>query len=163
MCRYSIRAVIIITILFLIFIFMETTKQLYEIENGAVLDISGRVCIESLSINMDGIFPRLCDWSRFFNKIDQDGPGGWIEKNFSGYGIQSINETKKYGIYTVLFEKPIEILLATIEGKPVTAKAQLFTAEISCEFYRNLYDGKNFPQWEKSTNIEIFFENIKTV
>ena len=143
---------------------METTNQFFELFNeNTALDISGKVYLEELSMSHDGIFPRLSDWSRFANSIDKNGAGEYIEKHFKWYNIQSINETKNYGTYTIIFKEPITVLLATINGEPVTAQAQLFTAAISHDWYYSSHHQKQYPQWEKATGIEIFLEDIKTV
>lgn len=143
---------------------MKNTNQLFEtLENNIPLDISGRVYFDTFSLQDDGPFPHLSDWSRFINTIDKNGAGEYIEKHFKGYNIQSINETKNYGVYTILFKEPITILLATINGEPVTAQAQLFTATISHEWYHSSYDHKQYQQWKKATGVEIFLEDIKTV
>lgn len=53
---------------------METTKSFYSAScDGEALDLTGsRIFFEDLSDDMDGVFPRVNEWTRFANKIDRD-------------------------------------------------------------------------------------------
>lgn len=134
----------------------DVTTQLYwAIEENEVLDISNTVNIEDFSDDMDGVFSRVCDWTRFANKINKDGISVWFEKNAKYYGINKIKELS-YDTYEIEFSEPIEILLATIWDRQVIEKVSTIRASISYEWYF-MQQGR---QDEIANWIEIFMSDI---
>lgn len=131
---------------------IETTKSFYSfIEDELPLNITGKVFLEDFSEDMDWIFPRKSDWSRFINKIDRNGISEWFEKNGKYYGLINIKEVKgKYGTYTANFDKPKTLCIAKVWARAILHECQGIEFDLAYEcYYKGEYQG-----------IEIFFEDI---
>ena len=151
---------------------METSHQLFKIvEDGEIFDPIGSInqggehgkwmSFEHLFDTDDGIFPRVSDWTRFVNRIENDGVTEyltWISKNNklkidSGY-CTIIRKGKWDNEATLYFDKPIEIEFGEINGDPITGKANVIHGEFSYEWGW----WKNGRQNKMANSVEIFFD-----
>jgi hypothetical protein len=139
---------------------METTNSFYSVAfDGDALDISWKVFFEDYSDDMDGIFPRVNEWTRFANKIQNDGIGWWIEKHWKFYEvIDRIEKMDGYGDqYKIFFQIPLPIIFGQIWEKQIIENANGIEITISYEWYWT----KNARQNKIANWISIFFEDIK--
>ncbi len=150
---------------------METTTSIWgAVEDNEVLlpmrsinqglENGQWMAFERVSDDEDGTFPRISDYTRLANKIDNDGvsafltwQGGSKLKYDSGY-CTVVRESKWDDEATLFFKEPITIQVAEVNGEPVTVQVDSIKGRFSCEWYWS----KNGRQ-DKIANIcEVYFD-----
>lgn len=115
----------------------NTSSKLFEIvEDGYALELAQQISphgchsgfgfleLDRLDSDMDGIFPRKCDWFRFSNAVDKHGSaklfnyivGAGKMKGNTGYC--TIERESRYGDgATLFFDKPIKMVVGGYSEK----------------------------------------------
>ncbi len=138
---------------------METTNNfIFAVLDDEALDFtSNRINFEVLDDTMDGCFARVCDWTRFANRINNNWIDEWFKKNWKYYEwitkVEQINNSTRFKIYT----KNVKWFFATIGDKQLIESINGFTADINFEWYWT----KNGRQNKIANWIDIYFENVK--
>jgi len=154
----------------------QTSNRLFEIvDDGIVFKPEsnrdakyGRLEIDNLSSDMDGMFPRQAEWTKFTNKVDNDG-GSYIlsyylggKKNLKGdIGYCMIERQNWYDdVCTLTFKEPIKMVVGGFRNKDgewehIIEEVDYLVGEIAYEWFysKRLRTGR-------ASSIEIYL-NIK--
>lgn len=147
---------------------IETTYQLFKvIDEQEVLKplskVNGEkgkfIQFENYDEGYDGIFPRISDWTRFANRIDEVGVSAYLTwagnsklKFDSGY-CTVVRNSSYCSEATLIFKNPIQVVLDYLNDQPIIIDVNRITGEFTYEWYW-LKQGRQ----EKIANgIEIYF------
>ncbi len=134
----------------------EITKSLScALCENEILDISWSITLEYFASDMDGCFPRINEWTRFINNIENKGIDWWFEKNYKYYEIKAINEIG-YLKYEIEFKESIDCLVATIWDKQIIEPVNTMLIEINYECWFSGLDNL-------ASSIEIYFKILKLI
>lgn len=152
---------------------METSHQLFKIvEDGDVFNPIGSVnqglekgkfmSFEYLDDNMDGIFPRVSDWTRFANRIDNDGISEfliWISKNpsrlIADFGYCTVQRESKWDSEaTLTFKEPIKVSFGKVNGEHIIREVDTIKGEFTYEWGWYRTTGR---QNKIANVVEVFF------
>lgn len=152
---------------------VQTSNRLFEIvEDGMVFKPQsghgqyGRLELEFLSSDMDGVFPRQSEWTKFSNKVDNDG-GSYLlsyylrgSKKLKGdIGYCTIERQSLYGDEcTLTFKKPIKMSVGGFRNKAgewehVVEEIDYLVGDVTYEWFWSR-NSKN----ERAQYIEIYLD-----
>jgi hypothetical protein len=153
---------------------MEKSHSLWEVlEDEKVLKpFSGRhsqhiknaILFEISSDDEDGTYPRVCDYTRFANKLDSDGTSFWVnrltrKKNKLNIDFCGCIITRSADYYTdavIEFPNPIPVIFGYIGEEPIIKEVKKIRGEFTHDWFWT-----NAGRQEKIANgFEIWF-NIK--
>lgn len=149
---------------------IEKSAQLFRIiEDECLFNPILRVNYESgmfLSVEYmddmeDGTFPRVSDWTRLVNRIDKYGVSEYLtwasrDKNKLIIDLghcKIIRDSKTSDSGTIIFEKPIQVIVATLNNEPVTISANQIEGSFTFEWLWS----KKGRQDITANAIEIYF------
>lgn len=146
---------------------MEQTVALWSAFEGEVLcSINTPVYNNAILVDMngdtdDGTFPRLSDWTRAVNQIEDSGISAWINRwtnkrlkleiDMGEYKI--IRKAKDDTDAILEFKEPITVKLGKIGDKLQTAQVK----RMSGEFFHDYYFTKNGRQDKIANGFEVWF------
>lgn len=149
----------------------ETTFNWWNIIEGTTLkpfsgnhysDIKQGILFETHEDGDDGTFPRVSDWSRFVNSLDNDGTGSWLRR-IAGkkrglkikYDGALLRRDGKFSDRVVIeFDKPVNVVFGTVGNELVTKEVK----SIAGEFMHEYYWTKRGRQDKIANGVEIWFE-----
>lgn len=106
---------------------------------------------------MDGVFPRVNEWTRFANKIEKDGINWWFERNAKYFnGIKKVEKIWYGDKYKITFVNPLPIIFGMVWTEQVIKNANGVNVTVSYDWYWN----KNWRQDKIANGIQIQFENV---
>jgi hypothetical protein len=148
---------------------MKTTHSIWSLIDGdgpleGIKRDFGPNCIlfEVSQDTDDGTYPRLCDWSRAANGLDEHGPSHWLNRlsrkkkklRLPFYGGVTIVRDSPWATDAVLeFNKPVEVVLGTIGERTVTA----MVTKMKGSFYHDWFWTRNGRQSKTANGYEIWF------
>lgn len=152
---------------------VETTNRLFEIvEDGMVFKPQsghgqhGRLELEFLSSDMDGIFPRQSEWTKFSNKVDNDG-GSYLLSYYLG-GTKKLKgeigycfaERKNWydDVCTLTFKEPIKMVVGGFRNKEglwehIIEEVDYLVGEVTYEWFWN-----RRTKSDRASSIEIYLD-----
>ena len=150
---------------------MDTTHTIWDIiEEDKVLSpytgnhsshIKNSILFEISDDNEDGTYPRVSDYTRLANQIDNDGTYAWVnrltrKKNkksilFDGCKIE--RSADYYNEATIEFETPIKVIFGYIGDEPIVKEVK----KIRGEFTHDWFWTKNGRQDKIANGFEIWF------
>jgi hypothetical protein len=149
---------------------LEMSSRLFEVvDDGMILDtckkvngVSGKfIEFGRCADDEDGIFPRVSDYIRLINRMDDIGTSAfltWIGnsklKFDSGY-CKVIRDSKWSDKATLIFETPIKVCFGVVGDEPIIKEVTEIYGEFTHEwfFYRN--GGR---QQDKANGFTIYFD-----
>jgi hypothetical protein len=111
----------------------------------------------------DGIYPRLCDWMREANALDNDGTAHWLSRltrkknklKIPFYGGVTIVRDSKWATTAVLeFDNPVEVVVTKVGDRPIIEKVK----KIRGEFNHDWFWTRCGRQEKIANGYEIWFE-----
>ena len=153
---------------------METTHTIWDIieEDKTLLPHSGGytsgirkgILFEISDDNEDGTYPRVSDYTRLVNQIDNDGTYAWINRltrkrnkksiDFDGCTIKRTSDCDNEAI--IEFKTPIKVIFGYVGDEPIVKEV----SRIKGEFTHDWFWTKNGRQDKIANGFEIWF-NIK--
>lgn len=147
---------------------MEKTTDLWNaIDNGIALvgrptvGYDNSILIETNEDVDDGTFPRVADWTRAINQIEDDGITAWINRwtrkrskleiDLGEFKIIRTNPASPYAV--IEFKEPITVWHAQVGETPVTSKVK----KIEGEFFHDYYFKRNGRQDRIANGFEVWF------
>lgn len=146
---------------------MEQTVALWSAFEGEVLSsINTPVYNNAVLVDMnedrdDGTFPRVSDWTRAVNQIEDSGISAWINRwthkrlkleiDMGEYKI--IRKSKDDTDAILEFKEPITVKLGKIGDKLQTAQVK----RMSGEFFHDYYFTKHGRQDKIANGFEVWF------
>lgn len=128
---------------------IEKGYQLFKIvDDGDIFDPleeinsqSGKwMSFEYFDDEMDGVFPRVSDYTRWANKIDEEGAAAYLTwagkgklKFNTGY-CTVIREGKNDNKAIIEFKEPIKVVVAEVNGEPVLIETDRIRGEFTHEW-----------------------------
>ena len=153
---------------------MESTHTIWDIieENKTLLPYSGgysshikkAILFEISDDNEDGTYPRVSDYTRLANQIDNDGTSAWVnrltrkrnKKTIEFYGCK-IERSADYEDEAIIeFATPIQVIFGYVGDEPIVKEVK----KIKGEFTHDWFWSKNGRQDKIANGFEIWF-NIK--
>ena len=153
---------------------MESTHTLWDvIEEGKVLSpytggnsshIRKAILFEISEDSEDGTYPRVSDYTRLANQIDNDGTSAWVnrlsrkrnKKTIEFFGCK-IERSADYEDEAIIeFETPIQVIFGYVGDEPIVKEV----TKIKGEFTHDWFWSKNGRQDKIANGFEIWF-NIK--
>lgn len=153
---------------------MESTHTLWDvIEEGKVLSpyngnhsshIRKAILFEISDDNEDGTYPRVSDYTRLANQIDNDGTSAWVnrlsrkrnKKTIEFYGCK-IERSADYQDEAIIeFATPIQVVFGYVGDEPIVKEV----TKIKGEFTHDWFWTKSGRQDKIANGFEIWF-NIK--
>jgi len=140
----------------------KTSSQLFRvIEEDLILD-SEVIIFDWIEDSFDGIFPRVSDYKRLANRMDNYGVAEfltWIslrnKKTIASTGYCTIERESKWDSKaTITFTEPITVKFAQINEEQITGKVNRITGEFSLDWFWM----KNGRQNEIANAFEIYFK-----
>ena len=133
-----------------------TPKHSYHIKNSILFDVSDD--------GEDGTYPRVCDYTRLANKLDNDGTSVWInrltrkrnKKSIEYWGCQIERFTEWQDEATIEFKTPIKVIFGYVGEEPIVKEVK----KIRGEFTHDWFWMKHGRQDKIANGFEIWF-NIK--
>jgi hypothetical protein len=110
----------------------------------------------------DGTYPRLCDWTRDSNRLDEEGPSHWLNRltrkknklKIPFYGGVTIVRDSRWATDAVLeFDQPIEVVMGRIGERLTIEKVK----RVKGSFYHDWFWTRNGRQSERANGYEIWF------
>lgn len=150
---------------------METTFQLFRIVEDEEVFVpltnihqnltQGKFMqYEQFSDDEDGTFPRVEDYTRIANRIEDAGACEFLHwhsgrkmKSHNGY-CTLIRQSRWDNEGTLIFDKPIKVSFGEINGEHIIREV----SEIEGEFYHDWYFLKNGRQDKIANGCEIYFD-----
>lgn len=89
----------------------------------------------------DGTFPEVAEYVSLVKEMDDEGTNAFLnwhggqELEFDNGYCKVSRKSKHNTTATLVFSKPIEIVVAELNGEPVTIKANKITGEFTHEWY----------------------------
>ncbi len=111
----------------------------------------------------DGTYPRLCDWMRDANALDENGSSHFINRltrkkdklKIPFYGGVTIVRDSKWSTDAVLeFDEPVEVVMGQVGDRPIIEKVK----RIKGEFYHDWFWTRGGRQEKIANGYEIWFE-----
>jgi hypothetical protein len=142
----------------------ETVLKPYTSKFFMADQIKSAILFKTSSDNEDGTYPRVCDYTRFANKLYSDGASFWINSltkkknklNIEFCGCKIIRSADYYTDAILEFPKIIPVFLGYNEEEPIFKQVKKIRGEFKHDWFWTLN-----PRQEKKTNgFEIWF-NIK--
>lgn len=152
---------------------MSTSHTIWDvIEEGKVLKpysgdghhIKQAILFEMSDDNEDGTYPRVSDYVRLANRLDNDGTYAWVNRltrkrnktkiEFFGATITRSNDWSTEAV--IEFKDPIEVVFGYVGEDPIIQKVK----KIEGEFTHDWFWMKNGRQSNIANGFEIWF-NIK--
>lgn len=153
---------------------MDSTHTLWDvIEEGKVLSpytgsnsshIRKAILFEISEDTEDGTYPRVSDYTRLANQIDNDGTSAWVnrltrkrnKKTIEFYGCK-IERSADYQDEAIIeFATPIQVIFGYVGDAPIVKEVK----KIKGEFTHDWFWSKNGRQDKIANGFEIWF-NIK--
>ena len=150
---------------------METTHRIWDIlEDEMVLDpysgrnsshISNAILFDISSDDEDGTYPRVSDYTRLANRLDDEGTYVWVnrltrkknKKNID-YGGCKIERSADYETEAIIeFESPVPVVFGYIGETPIVKEVK----KIKGEFTHDWFWLKNGRQDRIANGFEIWF------
>lgn len=131
---------------------IKTINQ--NLENGNWMQF------ENLEDGYDGLFPRISDWNRLINAIDNEGICAFLRwtgrsKMKFNNGYCTVERTGKYDDTAVLkFKEPIHVVIGYLNEEPITKEVNEIHGRFSYEWYW-LTNGR---QKDKANGLEVWFD-----
>ena len=150
---------------------METTHRIWDIlDEGTPLlpvtpkyphHINNAILIDISQDSDDGIFPRVSDWTRFANKIDNDG----IYRFLNGLTRKKNKLKIRYDRCTIIrnrdweesavieFDTPVKVVFGHVGDEPIITEVK----KIKGEFTHDWFWTKRGRQEKIANGIEVYF------
>ena len=150
---------------------METTHRIWDIlDEGTLLlpitlkysnHIQDAILIDISQDSDDGIFPRVSDWTRFANKIDNDG----IYRFLNGLTRKKNKLKIRYDRCTIIrdrdwedeavieFDTPVKVVFGHVGDEPIIKEVK----KIKGEFTHDWFWTKCGRQDKIANGIEVYF------
>ena len=153
---------------------MKTSHAVWNVlEDGELLEpispknsshIKNAILFEVSDDNEDGTYPRVSDYVRLVNKIENEGTSVWVnrltrKKNKKSIGFMGCNitRTSDYEDSAVIeFNEPIKVVFGYIGDSPIIKEIK----KIRGEFTHDWFWTRNGRQDKVANGFEIYF-NIK--
>ena len=149
---------------------METVHSIWGLLDGdaplkGIKTDYGKDCIlfEVSQDTDDGTYPRLCDWMRDANGLNNNGPSHWLnrltrKKNklkipFYG-GVTIVRDSHWEDAAILEFDQPVEIVMGQIGERMIVEKVK----RISGRFHHDWFWTRNGRQSKIANGYEIWFE-----
>jgi hypothetical protein len=131
---------------------MQTSHSLWHIvDDGEVLEpakgscgsIAKGILFEISQDTDDGTFPRVSDYVRFVNKLDEDGASYFInrctrkknKKVVDFMGVKIIREHDWETRAILEFEKPIQAMIGKIGDEPIIREVKKIRGEFNHDYF----------------------------
>ena len=150
---------------------METTHRIWDIlEDEMVLDpysgrnsshINNAILFEISDDNEDGTYPRVSDYTRLANRLDDEGTYAWVnrltrkrnKKNIDYWGCKIERSADYETEATIEFKTPIKVIFGYIGEDPIVKEVK----RIKGEFTHDWFWLKNGRQDKIANGFEIWF------
>jgi hypothetical protein len=156
---------------------METSSSIWEIldegklllpfEGGHSSHIRDSILIEMSEDTDDGTFPRVSDYKRFVNSLEDQGTSYFINRltrkrnklkvDFCGATITRRADYHSEAI--IEFKDPIKVVMGYVGERPIIEEVK----KIEGEFVHDWYWKKNGRQKEVANGFEIWFNITKYI
>lgn len=151
---------------------METTSRLFNVieENQILKPAKGyykerdRIYLEDTEDTHDGSWPRVSDYTRFCNKLDN-----YDYKAVQNFLIGAKRKKSDWGGVTLHkvdrdkirleFKEPVKVYFGKVGEKPILQEVKTIEGKLSHEFYWR----KNGRQNKIANGIEIFIEEVEYI
>lgn len=152
---------------------IQTSNRLFEItEEGLVFKPRagygkhGRLELDCLSSDMDGVFPRQTEWTKFSNKVDSNG-GVYLLSYYLG-GTKKLKGNIGYcfmerqnwydDVCTLTFKEPIKMVVGGYrntegEWEHIIEEVDYLVGEVSYEWFWN-----RCSNGDRASSIEIYLD-----
>lgn len=153
---------------------IETSHQLFQIvEDGHVFDPVHKVnqmqgsfmSIDYEEDTFDGVFERVSDWTRFINRVDNEGASAFLtwlgnSKLKFDLGYCTVEREGKFSDKGALvFKEPIKVVVSHLNNNPIVVEVDRIEGEFTYE-WGWLKKGR---QDKQANTVELWFDCQKYI